>query len=76
MTKEQQLEKESDLLELLKEESLEMLVQLQNKGLHSQIDFQRAEEIIERIFLGELDYLNRNSDDYFDTYLGHNGSIR
>ena len=72
MTKEQQLKKERELLEVLEEQSLKMLVQLKNNGQHPEIDFQRAKKIIETIYFGELDYLNRNSDDYYDTYLEQN----
>jgi hypothetical protein len=72
MTKEQQLEKERELLEMLEEQSLKMLIQLNNNGQHPEIDFQRAKEIIETIYFGELEYLNRNSDDYYDTYLEQN----
>ena len=72
MTKEQQLEKERELLEVLEEQSLKMLTQLKNNGQHPQIDFQRAKEIIETIFFGELEHLNRNRDDYYDIYLEQN----
>ena len=71
MTKEQQLEKERELLETLQEESLKMLERLKNNGLHPQIDFQRAKEVIDRIFHNELDYLDRDADDYYDLYMDY-----
>ena len=71
MTKEQQLEKERELLEILEEESLKMLVRLKNNGQHTQIDFQRAKEVIGRIFHNEIDYLDRDADDYYDLYMDY-----
>jgi hypothetical protein len=71
MTKEQQLEKERELLETLQVESLKMLERLKNNGLHPQIDFQRAKEVIGRIFHNELDYLDRDADDYYDLYMDY-----
>jgi len=55
MTKEQHLEKERELLVILKEESQMMLVRLKNNGQHPNIDFLRAKDIIGRIFHNELD---------------------
>jgi hypothetical protein len=72
MTKERQLEKERELLEFLEEQSLKMLIQLNTNGQHPEIDFKRANEIIETIYFGELEYLNRNRDDYYDTYFEQN----
>jgi hypothetical protein len=71
MTKEQQLEKERELLETLREQSLIMLERLKNNGQHPQIDYQRAKEIIGRIFHNELDYLDRDADDYYDLYIDY-----
>lgn len=71
MTKEQQLEKERELLEILEEESLKMLVRLKNNGLHSNIDFQRAKDVIGRIFNNELDYFDRETDDYYEMYIDY-----
>lgn len=71
MTKEQQLEKERELLVILEEESLKMLVRLKNNGMHSTIDFQRTKEVIGRIFHNELDYLDRDADDYYDLYMDY-----
>ncbi len=71
MTKEQHLEKERELLVILEEESLKMLVRLKNNGQHTTIDFQRAKEIIGRIFHNELDYLDRDADDYYDLYMDY-----
>lgn len=70
-TKEQQLEKERELLEILEEESLKMLVRLKNNGLHSNIDFQRAKDVIGRIFNNELDYFDRETDDYYEMYIDY-----
>lgn len=71
MTKEQQLEKERELLEILEEESLKMLVRLKNNGQHTQIDFQRAKEVIGRIFHNEIDYLDKDADDYYELYMNY-----
>ena len=71
MTKEQLLEKERELLVILEEESLKMLVRLKNNGQHTQIDFQRAKDVIGRIFHNELDYLDRDADDYYDLYMDY-----
>jgi hypothetical protein len=71
MTKEQQLEKERELLEILEGESQKMLVRLKNNGDHPQIDFQRAKEVIGRIFHNELDYLDRDADDYYELYMDY-----
>jgi hypothetical protein len=71
MTKEQQLKKERELLEILEEQSQKMLERLKNNGLHPQIDFQRAKEVIGRIFYNELDYLERDADDYYDLYMDY-----
>ena len=69
MTKEQQLEKERELLVILEGETQKMLVRLKNNGQHSTIDFQRAKEVIGRIFHNELDYLHRDADDYYELYI-------
>ncbi len=69
MTKEQHLEKERELLVILEEESQKMLVRLKNNGQHGAIDFQRAKEVIGRIFHNELDYLHRDADDYYELYI-------
>ena len=71
MTKEQLLEKERELLEILEEESLKMLVRLKNNGQHTQIDFQRAKDVFGRIFHNEIDYLDRDPDDYYDLYMDY-----
>ena len=71
MTKEQQLKKERELLEILEEQSQKMLERLKNNGLHPQIDFQRAKEVIGRIFYNELDCLERDADDYYDLYMDY-----
>lgn len=71
LTKEEQIEKEKELLETLKEESLKMLDRLKNNGDHPHLDFQRAKEVIGRIFFNEMDYLNRDSDDYYGLYMDY-----
>jgi hypothetical protein len=70
-TKEQQLEKERELLEILEEQSQKMLERLKNNGDYPQIDYQRAKEVIGRIFHNELDYLDRDADDYYDLYMDY-----
>jgi hypothetical protein len=71
MTKEEQLERERELLETLEEQSLLMLERLKNNGQHPNLDYQRAKEVIGRIFHNELDYLDRDSDDYYDLYMDY-----
>ena len=71
MTKDEQIEKETELLETLEEESLKMLERLKNNGQHPNIDFQRAKEVIGRIFFNELDYLNREADEYYELYMDY-----
>jgi hypothetical protein len=71
MTKEEQIEKERELLETLREQSLIMLERLKNNGNHPHIDFQRAKEVIGRIFFNELDYINRETDDYYELYMDY-----
>ncbi len=71
MTKDEQIVKETKLLETLEEESLKMLERLKNNGQHPNIDFQRAKEVICRIFFNELDYLNREADEYYDLYMDY-----
>ncbi len=71
MTKKQQLEKERELLETLQEQSLKMLERLKNNGEHKYIDFQRAKDVIGRIFNNELDYFDRETDDYYELYIDY-----
>ena len=71
MTKDEQIEKETELLKMLEEESQKMLIRLKNNSQYPQIDYQRAKEVIGRIFHNELDYLDRDSDDYYDLYMDY-----
>lgn len=71
MTKEKQLEKERELLLFLQTQSLIMLVRLKNSGEHKQVDFDRAKEMIGRIFYNELDYFDRETDDYYQLYIDY-----
>jgi hypothetical protein len=71
MTKKQQLEKERELLETLQEQSLKMLERLKNSGEHKYIDFHRAKDVIGRIFHNELDYFDRETDDYYELYIDY-----
>ena len=71
MTKIQQLEKERLLLETLQEQSLNMLERLKNNGEHNNIDFNRAKDVIGRIFNNELDYFDRETDDYYNLYINY-----
>jgi hypothetical protein len=71
MTKIQQLEKERLLLETLQEQSLNMLERLKNNGEHNNIDFHRAKDVICRIFNNELDYFDRETDDYYEMYINY-----
>lgn len=71
MTKKQQLEKERELLETLQEQSLKMLERLKNNGEHKHIDFHRAKDVIGRIFHNELDYFDRETDDYYEMYINY-----
>jgi hypothetical protein len=71
MTKIQQLEKERHLLETLQEQSLIMLERLKNNGDNNNIDFHRAKDVIGRIFNNELDYFDRETDDYYNIYINY-----
>ena len=71
MTKIQQLEKERLLLETLQEQSLNRLERLKNNGEHNNIDFHRAKDVIGRIFNNELDYFDRETDDYYNLYINY-----
>ena len=71
MTKIQQLEKERHLLETLQVQSLNMLERLKNNGEHNNIDFNRAKDVIGRIFNNELDYFDRETDDYYELYINY-----
>ena len=71
MTKIQQLEKERHLLETLQVQSLNMLERLKNNGEHNNIDFHRAKVVIGRIFNNELDYFDRETDDYYNLYINY-----
>ena len=71
MTKIQQLEKERLLLETLQEQSLNRLERLKNSGEHNNIDFHRAKDVIGRIFNNELDYFDRETDDYYNLYINY-----
>ena len=71
MTKIQQLEKERHLLETLQEQSLNRLEHLKNNGEHNNIDFHRAKDVIGRIFNNELDYFDRETDDYYNLYINY-----
>lgn len=71
MTKIQQLEKERHLLETLQEQSLNMLERLKNNGKHNNIDFNRAKDVIGRIFNNELDYFDKETDDYYNLYINY-----
>lgn len=71
MTKIKQLEKERLLLETLQEKSLNMLERLKNNGEHNNIDFHRAKDVIGRIFNNELDYFDRETDDYYNLYINY-----
>ena len=69
MTKKQQLEKERELLVTLQEHSLKMFERLKNNKEHEHLDFERAKYIISRLFHNELDYLDREADDYYELYV-------
>jgi hypothetical protein len=71
MTKKLQLEKERELLETLQEQSLKMLERLKNNGEHKHIDLHRAKDVIGRIFHNELDYFDRETDDYYEMYINY-----
>ena len=71
MTKIQQLEKERLLLETLQDQSLNRLERLKNNSEHNNIDFHRAKDVIGRIFNNELDYFDRETDDYYELYINY-----
>ena len=71
MTKIQQLEKERLFLETLQEQSLNRLERLKNNVEHNNIDFNRAKDLIGRIFNNELDYFDRETEDYYNLYINY-----
>ena len=48
-----------------------MLERLKNNGEHNNIDFNRAKDVIGRIFNNELDYFDRETDDYYNLYINY-----
>jgi hypothetical protein len=48
-----------------------MLERLKNNGEHNHIDFHRAKDVIGRIFNNELDYFDRETDDYYEMYINY-----
>jgi hypothetical protein len=63
------LKKEEQLLIDLREQSLRMLEKLKANNQNPDFDFDRARYVIQRIFHNELDYLNREPDDYYELYM-------
>ena len=63
------LKKEEQLLIELREQSLRMLEKLKANNQKPDFDFDRARYVIHRIFHNELDYLNREPDDYYELYM-------
>jgi hypothetical protein len=63
------LKKEEQLLIELREQSLRMLEKLKANNQNPDFDFERAHYVIQRIFHNELDYLNREPDDYYELYM-------
>ena len=63
------LKKEEQLLIDLREQSLRMLEKLKANNQNPDFDFERAYYVIQRIFHNELDYLNREPDDYYELYM-------
>ena len=61
--------KEEKLLIELREQSLRMLEKLKANNQNPDFDFDRARYVIQRIFHNELDYLNREPDDYYELYM-------
>ena len=69
MKRVEMIEKEEQLLEELKDLSLRMLERVKKSNEKPGFDFKKAREVIERMFYNELDYLIRESDDYYELYL-------
>lgn len=69
MKKKQQLKIDEVLIEELRDLTLGILEHLKVRNQKPDFDFERAEEIINRIFHNELDYLATEPDNYFEIYL-------
>lgn len=69
MKRDEVIEKEEQLLEELRDLSLRMLERVKKSNEKPDLDFKKAREVIERLFYNELDYLIRESDDYYELYL-------
>ena len=63
------LKKDEQILIELREQSLRMLERLQASKEKPDFDFERARYVILRLFHNELDYLNREPNDYYDLYM-------
>ncbi len=63
------LKKEEQILTDLREQSLRMLERLHASKEKPDFDFERARYVILRLFHNELDYLNREPNDYYDLYM-------
>lgn len=69
MKREDAIGKEEQLLEELRDLSLRMLERVKKSNEKPGFDFAKAKEVIERMFFNEMDYLIRESDDYYELYL-------
>lgn len=55
---------ELKLLNILEEESLKMLLKLQNNNQIDKVQFERSREIVKRIYYNEKDYMEKEPEDY------------
>ena len=62
---------ELKLLIILEEESLKMLIKLQNNNQIDKVQFERAREIVKRIYYNEKDYLEKEPEDYYELYMDY-----
>ena len=60
---------ELKLLNILEEESLKMLLKLQNNNQIDKVQFERSREIVKRIYYNEKDYMEKEPEDYYELYM-------
>ncbi len=62
---------ELKLLNILEEESLKILIRLQNNNQIDKVQFERAREIVKRIYYNEKDYMEKEPEDYYELYMDY-----
>jgi hypothetical protein len=71
MTKEEQIEAEFILLDILKNESLKMLERVENNKTYPNLDFKRAKEVIQRTYEDKLFELKRGTEEYYKDFISY-----